>query len=70
MFVPKGTPPAVIQKINADVLKPLAMPEVRARIADLGLFTGSGSADDLNAKVASEHASWGRAIRELIIKLQ
>jgi tripartite-type tricarboxylate transporter receptor subunit TctC len=52
------------------VLKALAMLEVRARIAELGLFTGSGSAEDLNAKVASEHASRGRAIRKLNIKLQ
>ncbi|MES2510222.1 MAG: tripartite tricarboxylate transporter substrate-binding protein [Pseudomonadota bacterium] len=70
MFVPKATPPAVISKINADVLKVLAMPDVRSRISDLGLLTGSGSAEDLNTKVVAEHASWGRAIRELNIKLQ
>ncbi len=70
MFVPRGTPPAVIAKVNADVLKVLAMPEVRARISDLGLLVGSGSAEDLNAKVVAEHAIWGREIRNLNIKLQ
>ncbi|MES1979168.1 MAG: tripartite tricarboxylate transporter substrate-binding protein [Pseudomonadota bacterium] len=70
MFVPKGTPPAVIAKVNADVLKVLAMPDVRSRITDLGLLVGSGSAEDLNTRVVAEHASWGREIRNLNIKLQ
>lgn len=46
------------------------MPEVRSRITGLGLLVGTGSAEDLNAKVVADHATWGRAIRELNIKLQ
>ena len=48
----------------------LALPDVRGRISDLGLLVGTGSAEDLNARVVAEHASWGREIRNLNIKLQ
>ncbi|MES2399078.1 MAG: hypothetical protein V4573_03750 [Pseudomonadota bacterium] len=57
-------------KVNADVLKVLAMPDVRSRMNDLGLLVGSGSAEDLNTRVVAEHASWGREIHNLNIKLQ
>ena len=36
LWVPKGTPPTVIAKLNAAVVDSLADPGVRARLADLG----------------------------------
>jgi tripartite-type tricarboxylate transporter receptor subunit TctC len=70
LFVPKGTPPTIIAKANAEMARILALPEVRARLTELGLFSAGGSADDLKARLAAGHASWGRAIKELGIKLQ
>ncbi len=70
LFVPKATPPGVVAKLNTEMVRILALPDVRARLADLGLFPAGGSAADLIAKLAAGHASWGRAIKELNIKLQ
>ncbi len=36
LFAPAGTPQDVVDKINADVAKVLAMPDVRERLAALG----------------------------------
>lgn len=36
LWAPAGTPPDIVDKINADVAKVLAMPEVRERLASLG----------------------------------
>jgi tripartite-type tricarboxylate transporter receptor subunit TctC len=36
LFAPKGTPKAVVAKLNAASVDALADPAVRARIADLG----------------------------------
>jgi tripartite-type tricarboxylate transporter receptor subunit TctC len=37
LFAPSGTPPDVIAKLNAAVVETLADPQVRQRLADLGL---------------------------------
>jgi tripartite-type tricarboxylate transporter receptor subunit TctC len=36
-FAPKGTPRAIVEKLNAAAVEALAVPEVRTRFADLGL---------------------------------
>jgi tripartite-type tricarboxylate transporter receptor subunit TctC len=36
-FAPKGTPKAIVDKLNAAAVEALAVPEVRARFADFGL---------------------------------
>jgi tripartite-type tricarboxylate transporter receptor subunit TctC len=36
-FAPKGTPKAVVEKLNTAAVEALAVPEVRARFTDLGL---------------------------------
>jgi len=46
------------------------LPDVRARLIELGLIPAGGGADDLKARLAAGHASWGRAIKDLGIKLQ
>jgi tripartite-type tricarboxylate transporter receptor subunit TctC len=70
IFVPKNTPPAVAQKFNADTVRVLALPEVRARLSELGLLVAGSTPDELAQRMQSEHAAWGRAVRELGIKLQ
>jgi tripartite-type tricarboxylate transporter receptor subunit TctC len=39
LFAPKGTPQAIVDKLNAEVLKTLEQPEVRKRYAELGSLT-------------------------------
>jgi tripartite-type tricarboxylate transporter receptor subunit TctC len=36
LWVPKGTPQAIVSKLNAAVRAALADPEIRTRLADLG----------------------------------
>lgn len=70
IFTPKGTPSEIIAKMNTEVQRILALPDVRSKLADMGLLVGGGSSEEFGANVASEYAAWGRAIRELNIKLQ
>jgi len=39
MVAPKGTPPAVIQRLNGELARIMQMPDVRERYAGLGVFT-------------------------------
>ena len=54
LFAPKGTPQPVIDKLNAEVVKILKMPDVKDRFAGGGVDTIPSSAAELDARVKQE----------------
>jgi tripartite-type tricarboxylate transporter receptor subunit TctC len=54
LFAPKGTPQAIVDKLNAEVVKILNMPDVRERFAGGGVETIPSSAVELDKRVAQE----------------
>jgi tripartite-type tricarboxylate transporter receptor subunit TctC len=54
LFAPKGTPQPVIDKLNAEVVKILHMPDVKERFAGGGVDTIPSSAAELDARVKQE----------------
>ena len=62
-MAPAGTPPEVVQKLNAAVVKVLALPEVRQRMLAMGMEVKPGSPRDLARLVAEQQRAWGAAIR-------
>jgi tripartite-type tricarboxylate transporter receptor subunit TctC len=69
LFVPAGTPPAVVDRLAADFAKVLAMPDVRKKLMDLGLEPIGNSPAEFAAIVRNDHAKWGKVIRDANIKL-
>jgi tripartite-type tricarboxylate transporter receptor subunit TctC len=70
LFAPAGTPQAVVDKIAADMAKVLAMPEVRAKLENIGLEpVGTGPAEFAGI-VRNDHAKWGKVIGDANIKLE
>lgn len=69
LFVPTGTPEAVVNKINADVNAVLAEPAARAALDGQGLTPVGGSAAEFRKLVAAESQRWGEVIRRLAIKI-
>ena len=51
LFAPKGTPQPIIDKLNAEVVKILNMPDVKERFAGGGVETIPSSAAELDARV-------------------
>ena len=69
LFAPAGTPQPIVNKIAADLAKVLAMPEVRAKLENIGLaVVGIGPAEFATI-VKNDHAKWGQVIRNANIKL-
>ena len=68
LFAPRGTPPEIVNLINAEVAKALAQPEVRQRILRMGSEPGGGSPEKLKAFVESEVQRWGNLIRKAGIR--
>ena len=54
LFAPKGTPQAIVDKLNAEVVKILNMPDVKERFAGGGVETIPSSAAELDKRVLQE----------------
>jgi tripartite-type tricarboxylate transporter receptor subunit TctC len=67
-IAPKGTPPAVVAKLNAEIHKALADPEVKERLAALGAEVSPTTPQELATLVRTEHERYGKLIREANIK--
>jgi tripartite-type tricarboxylate transporter receptor subunit TctC len=65
----KGTPPEIIEKLNAVVNAALADPAMRKRLADLGGIMMPGTPADFGKFTASETDKWAKVIHEANIKL-
>lgn len=70
IFAPARTPPAVTQRLNAELVKILAMPEVRQRLANQGLQPGGGTPEALGSFLVSEMDKWRKVIRESGIRAE
>ena len=68
LVVRTGTPPAIIERLNAELAKAVGTPEVRARFANLGVEPVSGSPTDFGDLIAAEVDRWGRVVRDAAIK--
>jgi tripartite-type tricarboxylate transporter receptor subunit TctC len=58
LFVPSGTPAPVIARINADMNRILATPDMKARELKMGFRLAGGSPERLGAFLKSEIARW------------
>lgn len=64
VFVPAGTPREIVSRLNADIVRALAGPEVRERLLVLGVEPVTSTPEQFGAFVKSEIAKWGRVVRQ------
>jgi tripartite-type tricarboxylate transporter receptor subunit TctC len=68
-FAPAGTPPEVVQKVNAAINRVLQMPEIRERLETLTFEPIGGSSQQFADYVRSEVAKWAVVVKETGAKL-
>jgi tripartite-type tricarboxylate transporter receptor subunit TctC len=68
LLAPKGTPKPVIDKLNAEVVKILAMPDVKERFAGGGVETVGSTPAQLDARIKEEAARLGLIVQKANIK--
>ena len=61
--VPSATPRDVVQKISADVNKVLQSPEVKQRMADIGLSPVGNTPEQFDAYIRSEIPKWAKVVK-------
>jgi len=64
LVVPAKTPRAIIDQLNAEVTKILAMPDVKTTLFNQGLDPAPGTPEQFGAYIRSERAKWARVIKE------
>jgi tripartite-type tricarboxylate transporter receptor subunit TctC len=69
LVAPRGTPPAIIGKLNTEINAALADPRMKARFADLGGVVLPGSPADFGKLIGDETEKWAKVIRAAKIKL-
>ena len=70
MLAPAGTPKAIVDKVNAEMMRILATPEVREMLAAQGATPGRGSPQDLARFANEEIAKWAKVIKDGNIKAE
>lgn len=70
IFVPAGTPKDVVSKLNAEVLRVLALPEVKQRLAAEGAEPMGGSPEQFAEQIRRDLARWTRVAKGADIKIE
>jgi tripartite-type tricarboxylate transporter receptor subunit TctC len=62
LLAPAGTPAAIVRRLHRETVASLALPDLRAKFADLGLEPVGGSPDQLATVIKSEIPQWAQLI--------
>ena len=69
VMVPAATPPAVVQRLHAEIVRILKMPDVAERLHSLGAEIVGGTPEEFAAYLKSEIDKWGKVARSTNSKL-
>lgn len=70
MFVPAGTPRGIVDRLQGETVKALALPDVKERLAGLGIEGVGNTPEQAAAFVRDETAKWSRVVRESGMKVE
>ena len=70
VLAPAATPRAIIQRLNTELIKILAMPDMKERFVQQGYETVGSTPEQFRVWIRDESAKWGKVIREHAITAQ
>jgi tripartite-type tricarboxylate transporter receptor subunit TctC len=69
LFVPHGTPPAIVRKLNASVNEALGSSDIATRFAQLNIDIRKTTPAEFHDFVEDQMTRWGKVVKEANIKL-
>jgi tripartite-type tricarboxylate transporter receptor subunit TctC len=69
LLAPSGTPSDVVDKLNAEIVKTLAMPQVLKKFDELGLEPVGNTPSEFAAVIRRETPEWAKVIKDAGIQL-
>ena len=70
IFVPKATPPAVVNKLERELMRVARLPDVVARLKLIGIDAVGNTSDEFAKILAADIARWGAVARAANIKIE
>jgi tripartite-type tricarboxylate transporter receptor subunit TctC len=69
IFAPAKTPPDIVKKMNASVVKALAEPALVKKLAQNAYVTGASTPDELKKFLIADTAKWGAIIKSAGLRI-
>jgi tripartite-type tricarboxylate transporter receptor subunit TctC len=63
LLAPRGTPEAIVTKLNQQLQQVMADPEIRQKLLTVGFEPWGGSPKDLERTIQLEYAKWGEVVK-------
>jgi tripartite-type tricarboxylate transporter receptor subunit TctC len=63
ILAPAGTPPEIVERLNRELVRIVAMPDVRERLIAIGMEPSPSSPTQLEAEIRNEVARWGPVVK-------
>jgi tripartite-type tricarboxylate transporter receptor subunit TctC len=70
LVAPANTPKDLVAKLSREIARILKLPDVSARLADLGAESVGGTPEQFSAHIKAEIAKWAKVIRDANVELQ
>ncbi len=64
VFVPAGTPPEIVDRLNVEINKALEAPDAKKRLLDAGIEAAPGKSADFRAYVDAETKKWAKVVKD------
>lgn len=68
IFAPAGTPKEIVRRLNAEIARIMKMPDIEARMAELGFAPGGGPPEELAELQRNDLVKWAKVVKEADIK--
>ena len=69
IYVPKGTSPAIVAKLEKEIRKILTNPDFKARLANQGIHPQFANSEQLAIITQSEYDKWAKVVKSANIKV-
>jgi tripartite-type tricarboxylate transporter receptor subunit TctC len=70
IFAPAGTPPSIVAKLNATLVKVLGQPDVKEKLLGIGAEPIANSAEQFAAAQKADIAKYGKLLKEIGVEMQ
>jgi tripartite-type tricarboxylate transporter receptor subunit TctC len=70
IFVPKAMPPAIVKRLEGELMRIAKLPDVIARLKPLGIDTVGNSSNEFAKILAADLARWGEVAKASNIKIE
>jgi tripartite-type tricarboxylate transporter receptor subunit TctC len=70
LLAPATTPPDIVKRLNTDILQALTKPDVKDRLAALGLTIVGSTPEKFSGYIKSEFTKWAKVIKDAGVKTE